>query len=204
MAFTGVHFILIIIGLDLIPAKTFLVETGGGRAGDYLRGPRPTWSTMDYLLNRRNGDSKVETNGDYNMETEEEASSSRDYKKEFDEFDVDGNGKITRKEIRKQIKPLLGADYSEVKEQRGEEWFKEDDLNGDGGIDYTEMVESQKKLTKEGFDEVDADGNGKITLKEMKKYRKDYVDSAKEIQDEFKETQDKNSDGAVDFEEWKK
>ena len=69
MAFTGVHFILIIIGLDLIEAKTFLVETVGKTEGK-----------------RENVDSKVETNkenlnGDYKMETNEEASSSRDYKK---------------------------------------------------------------------------------------------------------------------------
>merc|ERR1712179_861631 len=177
MAFTGVHFILIIIGLDLIEAKTFLVETVGKTEGK-----------------RENVDSKVETNKE-NL--------NGDYKKEFDEFDVDGNGKITRKEIRKEIKPLLGVDYSVVKEERGEEWFKEDDLNGDDGIDYNEMVKSQKKLTNEGFDEADADGNGKITLKEMKKYRKLYADSAREIEDEFKEKQDKNGDGAVDFEEWK-
>merc|ERR1712179_185124 len=40
-------------------------ESGIGKkpsAGDYLRGPRPTWSTMDYLLNRRRPVPVIETN----------------------------------------------------------------------------------------------------------------------------------------------
>ena len=38
MALTGVHFILIILGLDLIQTKLFLIETGDGMGWDKTLG----------------------------------------------------------------------------------------------------------------------------------------------------------------------
>jgi len=56
----------------------------------------------------------------------------------FKMFDVDGSGKIDKKELIK----ILGTtdDYKNVKEDYWDNIIKEVDKNGDGEIDYNEFV----------------------------------------------------------------
>ena len=56
-------------------------------------------------------------------------------------FDLDGNGLITKEELRKGLDKL----GERMSEQEIEALMEEADIDGDGNIDYAEFVELLKK-----------------------------------------------------------
>jgi len=76
-------------------------------------------------------------NGDGVIDLTEMIASKKEKKKEeFEEFDVDGSGKVTLKEWLKKNTPV-GA----ITEEKRTEWFNEDeDLNHDGVLDFAEWI----------------------------------------------------------------
>jgi len=124
---------------------------------------------------------------------------------DFGEFDLDGNGMITMRELRDYWRGWWSE--KEIKES-----FKNGDKNGDGVLDLTEMKELWKQWIKQKFDDWDGNGDGKITLWEYKEYHmEDHViedeeheheeeEHEKELQESF-QLEDLNGDGVIDFTE---
>merc|ERR1711997_356272 len=91
----------------------------------------------------------------------------------FDEFDKDGSGTISNKELL-QVMRSIGQNPTEDEIL---EMVMETDLNGDGTIDFQEFVEMMKKKSsetdqmeslKEAFKISDKNRNGYIEAKELK------------------------------------
>ncbi|XP_066517023.1 calcium-binding protein 2 isoform X1 [Hoplias malabaricus] len=61
----------------------------------------------------------------------------KELKCSFNQFDTDGDGKITPDEMKEAVKTLLGE---KLKKGELEELLKEMDLNGDGTVDFDEFV----------------------------------------------------------------
>ncbi|MCL4162107.1 UNVERIFIED_CONTAM: hypothetical protein GTU68_042331 [Idotea baltica] len=64
----------------------------------------------------------------------------------FKMFDLDGNGKISKNEL----KQVLGKDdgYKNYDDNYWDNMIKEVDINGDGEIDYSEFLEMMSTLKK--------------------------------------------------------
>ncbi|XP_067117532.1 calcium-binding protein 2 [Osmerus mordax] len=61
----------------------------------------------------------------------------KELKSAFQQFDTDGDGKITQDEMKEAVKSLLGE---KLKKGELEEILKEMDINGDGDVDFDEFV----------------------------------------------------------------
>ncbi|XP_062372509.1 calcium-binding protein 2-like isoform X2 [Sardina pilchardus] len=61
----------------------------------------------------------------------------RELRSSFQQFDTDGDGKISQEEMKEAVKTLLGE---KLKKGELEEILKEIDLNGDGTVDFDEFV----------------------------------------------------------------
>merc|ERR1712135_6078 len=95
-------------------------------------------------------------------------------KEAFDEFDKDGSGTITTKELL----PVLRSIGQNPSEDEILSLVIEYDVNGDGTIDFDEFVEMMTKQNlenvdqtaeiKEAFKMFDRDGNGYIDMKELR------------------------------------
>lgn len=95
-------------------------------------------------------------------------------KEAFDEFDKDGSGTITTKELL----PVLRSIGQNPSEDEILSLVIEYDVNGDGTIDFDEFIEMMIKHTletvdqtaeiKEAFKMFDRDGNGYIDMKELR------------------------------------
>lgn len=95
-------------------------------------------------------------------------------KEAFDEFDKDGSGTITTKELL----PVLRSIGQNPTEDELLSLVIEYDVNGDGTIDFDEFVEMMTKQNlenvdqsadiKEAFKIFDRDGNGYIDMKELR------------------------------------
>merc|ERR1712150_357761 len=126
----------------------------------------------------------------------------------FDEFDKDGSGTISTKE-------LLGVMRSIGQNPTEDEILNhivEYDINGDGTIDFDEFCEMMLKQSKdidqtveirEAFKIFDRDGNGYIDAKELKDVvtRMGECLTAEEA-DEFLQKADTNEDGKLDYNEF--
>lgn len=92
----------------------------------------------------------------------------------FNEFDKDGSGTITTKELL----PVLRSIGQNPSEDEILSLVIEYDVNGDGTIDFDEFVEMMTKQNlenvdqtaeiKEAFKMFDRDGNGYIDMKELR------------------------------------
>ncbi len=83
--------------------------------------------------------------------------------KRFSQMDIDGNRKITQKEL-DNLKEDLGGGKSSG---RGAKLFARADTNSDGAISEEEFLErSEKKFAK-----MDGDGDGEITKEEAENHR---------------------------------
>ncbi|KAG5261213.1 hypothetical protein AALO_G00301300 [Alosa alosa] len=61
----------------------------------------------------------------------------KELRSSFQQFDTDGDGKISQEEMKEAVKTLLGE---KLKKGELEEILKEIDLNGDGTVDFDEFV----------------------------------------------------------------
>eukprot|EP00088_Acartia_fossae_P014184 TRINITY_DN17566_c0_g1_i1.p1 TRINITY_DN17566_c0_g1~~TRINITY_DN17566_c0_g1_i1.p1 ORF type:complete len:156 (-),score=46.75 TRINITY_DN17566_c0_g1_i1:123-590(-) len=133
-----------------------------------------------------------------------------EFKEAFDEFDKDGSGTISTKE-------LLGVMRSMGQNPTEDELLAlvmEVDLNGDGTIDFPEFLEMMKQKSseadqeadlKEAFKIFDRDKDGFIDMKELKKVANMLgATLSKEEVDEFMKEADIDGNGKLDYDEFVK
>ena len=141
------------------------------------------------------------------MLTEQELT---DLKEAFAVFDKDGDGRITKTEIR-LVMESLGKTPSD---QDVEDMMNEADMDGNGSIDLHEFVSMmKKKKTKkeeereiiEAFRVFDVDGDGYVTAVEL---RKVMAKLGEHLTDDDVDSMiiaaDADGDGRVDFKEFAK
>jgi len=131
-----------------------------------------------------------------------------EFKEAFDEFDKDGSGSISTKE-------LLGVMRSMGQNPTEDEVLElvmEVDLNGDGTIDFQEFLQMMKKKSSEAdqmedlrdaFRMFDRNKDGYIDLIELRKVTSlmGATLSSSEIQEFMKEA-DKDGNGKIDYDEF--
>ena len=95
-------------------------------------------------------------------------------KEEFDKIDVNKDGEISKEELIKCLESIYPSQEAKL---RAENIFKEIDFNNDGSINFSEFltvnIQKEKLLNEETLDRAfkmfDLDGNGYITIEELKK-----------------------------------
>lgn len=139
--------------------------------------------------------------------TEEEIA---EFQEAYAMFDKDGDGHITKKEVREMM-VSLGQDPTE---EEVADMVNEVDTDGNGVIDFNEFLTmmARKKSAKEeeletveAFRVFDVDGDGFITADELRSVMTKLGESlsAEEIE-EMIVTADTDGDGKVDYEEFVK
>lgn len=134
-----------------------------------------------------------------------------EFKEAFEEFDKDGSGTISTKELL----PVLRSIGQNPTEDEILNLVIEYDVNGDGTIDFDEFLEMMSKHTRETVDQTaemreafkifDRDGNGYIDFKELKQVvtRMGEALTAAEADELFREA-DLDGDGKLDYNEFVK
>jgi len=131
-----------------------------------------------------------------------------EFKEAFDEFDKDGSGSISTKE-------LLGVMRSMGQNPTEDEVLElvmEVDLNGDGTIDFPEFLQMMKKKSneqehlddlREAFKMFDRNKDGYIDLNELKKVTS-LIGTTLTSADlcKFMSEADKDGNGKIDYEEF--
>ncbi|XVF82748.1 hypothetical protein PTKIN_Ptkin16aG0074400 [Pterospermum kingtungense] len=139
--------------------------------------------------------------------------STQEMKKVFKKFDKNGDGKISREEL----KSILGALGSTPSSDEVDRIMSEMDKDGNGYVDLDEFIafhgtningdetELGDKELKDAFDMYDLDKNGFISANELNAalIRLGETCSLSDCQRMISQV-DKNGDGNVDFEEFKK
>ena len=95
-------------------------------------------------------------------------------KEEFDKIDVNKDGEISKDELIKCLETIYPSQEAKI---RANNIFKEIDFNNDGSINFSEFltvnIQKEKLLNEETLDKAfrmfDIDGNGYITIDELKK-----------------------------------
>ena len=95
-------------------------------------------------------------------------------KEEFDKIDVNKDGEISKEELIKCLETIYPSQEAKIKANN---IFKEIDFNNDGSINFSEFLtvnlQKEKLLNEETLDKAfrmfDIDGNGYITIDELKK-----------------------------------
>ena len=95
-------------------------------------------------------------------------------KEEFDKIDVNKDGEISKNELIKCLESIYPSQEAKL---RANAIFKEIDFNNDGSINFSEFltvnIQKEKLLNEETLDRAfrmfDLDGNGYITIEELKK-----------------------------------
>lgn len=128
-----------------------------------------------------------------------------DLRKMFQQCDKNGDGKLSKKEIKEGCQEYLqdmDLDISQI--------MNECDTDGNGYLDYTEFIiaalDWEKTLSTErlrnAFKVFDKDGNGKISLTELQSVLSNSGVDKQEIK-KMIQLADENDDGEIDFEEFR-
>ena len=125
----------------------------------------------------------------------------------FQMLDKDNDGVLSKQELLNGLSKVYGK--KAFLHEQIDQLLNNIDLNGNGVIDYSEFVTAtadyQKLCTennlKQAFDKFDLDGNGEITLEELKEVLWGDEDE-EDIKNLIKQV-DKNGDGQINFEEFK-
>ena len=128
-------------------------------------------------------------------------------KEEFDKFDVNKDGEISRQEL---IECLNACYPYQEAVRRANQIFNEIDFNNDGNINFSEFLTAnfkKEKLLSEDvlektFKLFDIDGNGYITLDELKESMPVEITSKLEWTELIEEV-DKDGDNQISLEEFK-
>ena len=128
-------------------------------------------------------------------------------KEEFDKFDINKDGEISKEELIKYLEKLYP--YQEAV-NKAEEIFAEIDFNNDGCINFSEFLTANfkkekllsEKALQKTFNLLDLDGNGFITLDELKESMPIEITSKIEWRQLIEEV-DKDGDNQISFNEFK-
>merc|ERR1711974_427313 len=130
-----------------------------------------------------------------------------EFKEAFDEFDTDGSGAISHKE-------LMGAMGQNPTEDELLNMILEVDLDGNGTIEFPEFLELMKQeatedddadTIREAFKIFDRDKDGFISTKELKKVTTMLGQQlTKEEVEEFMKEADVDGNGKLDYDEFVK
>jgi calcium-dependent protein kinase len=128
-------------------------------------------------------------------------------KEEFDKFDVNKDGEISKEELIKCLE--VNYPYQEAV-TRANHIFNEIDFNNDGSINFSEFLtvnfKKEKLLSEDTLEKTfhlfDIDGNGFITLDELKESMPIEITSKMEWSDLIEEV-DKDGDGQISLDEFK-
>ena len=128
-------------------------------------------------------------------------------KEEFDKFDVNKDGEISKQELIKCLE--ISYPYQEAV-QRANKIFNEIDFNNDGSINFSEFLtanfKKEKLLSEDALEKTfklfDIDGNGYITLDELKESMPIEITSKLEWRELIEEV-DKDGDCQISYEEFK-
>ena len=132
----------------------------------------------------------------------------RALKEEFDKFDVNKEGEISKEELIKCLE--VNYPYQEAVNKTNK-IFNEIDFNNDGSINFSEFLtvnfKKEKLLSEDTLEKTfklfDIDGNGFITLDELKESMPIEITSKIEWIDLIDEV-DKDGDGQISLDEFKK
>jgi Ca2+-binding EF-hand superfamily protein len=84
----------------------------------------------------------------------------------FDAIDVDGDGRITTREIRAWRKLRGGRGPRQAGERaKFDAYFRRADADGDGALSREEAAKSLPRIARK-FDRIDSDRDGRVTLEE--------------------------------------
>lgn len=128
-------------------------------------------------------------------------------KKEFDKIDVNKDGEISLDELILCLNTLYPLEEAK---KRAKDIFKEIDFNNDGSINFSEFltVNLQKEkilnedMLRKAFNLFDIDGNGYITIEELKQTLNLHLNNQIDWKDLVGEV-DKDGDYQINFEEFK-
>ena len=128
-------------------------------------------------------------------------------KEEFDKIDVNKDGEISKSELIKCLEVLYPSQEAIY---RANQIFKEIDFNNDGTINFSEFltvnIKKEKLLNEETLDNAfkmfDIDGNGYITIDELKKTMPLEITSKSGWKELVSEV-DKDGDYQISFKEFK-
>ena len=128
-------------------------------------------------------------------------------KEEFDKIDVNKDGEISKNELIKCLEVLYPSQEAIY---RANQIFKEIDFNNDGTINFSEFltvnIKKEKLLNEETLDNAfkmfDIDGNGYITIDELKKTMPLEITSKSGWKELVSEV-DKDGDYQISFKEFK-
>ena len=128
-------------------------------------------------------------------------------KEEFDKIDVNKDGEISKNELIKCLEVLYPSQEAIY---RANQIFKEIDFNNDGTINFSEFltvnIQKEKLLNEETLDNAfkmfDIDGNGYITIDELKKTMPLEITSKSGWKELVSEV-DKDGDYQISFKEFK-
>lgn len=110
--------------------------------------------------------SNTDTNGDQMIsQAEAEAAGAQRLVKNFDKIDTNGDGQLTKEEIKSKAKK-----HGKKAQQRRKD-MKALDSDGNGAISYDEASEGGAEKLLNNFDKFDLDGDGEVTRDEMREAR---------------------------------
>ena len=124
----------------------------------------------------------------------------------FRTLDLNGDGKLSREELMQGYKTLNLASPAEV-----DRIMAIADSDHNGYLDYLEFITAAMNWRRElcesqlqsAFQAFDADGNGKITIQELKSMFIGNEDKDESVWVEMMDEVDRNHDGEIDLEEFK-
>lgn len=128
-------------------------------------------------------------------------------KEEFDKIDENKDGVISREELIQCMQKIYPYDEAVI---RANEIFDEIDFNNDGSINFSEFITVNMKkeklcseeMLKKAFKMFDLDGNGFITIDELKETMPLEIQNMSQWVDIVKEV-DKDGDCRISFDEFK-